>query len=49
MFSRDIYGTWRSKEVRRGGGGGGAGGGGTKDGGTIFTGVRELTPLEIMV
>ena len=40
MFSRDIYGTWRSKEVRRGG---------TKDGGTIFTGVRELTPLEIMV
>ena len=46
MFSRDIYGTWRSKEVRRGGGGGG---GGTKDGGTIFTGVRELTPLEIMV
>ena len=43
MFSRDIYGTWRSKEVRRGGGGG------TKDGGTIFTGVRELTPLEIMV
>ena len=45
MFSRDIYGTWRSKEVRRGGGGGG----GTKDGGTIFTGVRELTPLEIMV
>ena len=46
MFSRDIYGTWRSKEVRRGGRGGG---GGTKDGGTIFTGVRELTPLEIMV
>ena len=44
MFSRDIYGTWRSKEVRRGGGGGGK-----KDGGKILTGVRELTPLEIMV
>ena len=39
MFSRDVCGTWRGKEVV-------GGGGGTMDGGTIFTGARELTPLD---